>query len=159
MMRSRRKAREAVLQALYWTESSGDPVQHTLHTMSIRADLAPEASAFATALGKEVWGRRKELDRLIESVLENWSLHRISRIDRILLRIALAEILAFEDIPIKVSIDEAIELAKGYSEEKAPGFINGILDALVKRKGLRKGEGAAQNKPGEISRPVYRTCD
>ena len=141
MTQLRRKAREAVLQALYWTESSGDPIQHTLHTMSIRIDLAPEASAFAAALGKATWARREELDRLIESVLENWSLKRVSRIDRILLRMALAEILAFEDIPVKVSIDEAIELAKQFSEEKAPGFINGILDTLVKREGLEKRPG------------------
>ena len=143
MTRSRRRAREAVLQALYWTESSGDPIQQTLHTMSIRTDLAPEASQFAMTLGREVWRRREELDRLIEGASENWSLERIARIDRILLRMALTEILAFDDIPVKVSMDEAIELAKRYSVEKAPGFINGILDALVKRMGSEVEAGPA----------------
>ncbi len=134
MTRSRRKAREAVLQALYWSQSSGDPVKQTLHTMSLRLDLSSEVSKFATNLGLETWARRAELDSQIESVSQNWSLERISRIDRILLWMALTEIAAFEDIPTKVSIDEAIELAKRYSVEKAPGFINGILDALVKRE-------------------------
>ncbi len=76
------------------------------------------------------------MDTLIESALENWALDRISRIDRILLWMALTEIRAFADVPVKVSIDEAIELAKVYSEEKASGFINGVLDAVVKREGM-----------------------
>ncbi len=146
MTRSRRKAREAVLQALYWAESSGDPVEQTLHTVSLRADLAPEAARFAAAVGTQAWERREELDRLIGSASENWALERISRIDRILLRMALTEILAFEDVPPKVSIDEAIELAKRYSAENAPAFVNGILDALVKREGVHTGC-AGQQEP------------
>ncbi len=133
MTGSRRKAREAVLQALYWTESAGDPVQQTVHTMCIRTELSPDASAFAMELGKTVWAHREELDELVVPVLQNWSLDRVSRIDRILLRMALAEMRYFPDIPFKVSIDEAIELAKRYSEAKASGFINGILDTLAKQ--------------------------
>jgi len=133
MTGSRRKAREVVLQALYWTESAGDPVQQTVHTMSIRAELSTDASEFALSLGKTVWTHREELDALVVPVLQNWSLDRVSRIDRILLRMALAEMRFFPDIPFKVSIDEAIELAKRYSEAKASGFINGILDALAKQ--------------------------
>lgn len=134
MTQSRRKARETVLQALYWSQSSGDPVQQTLRTMSLRLDLSPEVSKFAMDLGVKTWDRRERLDPRIESVSQNWSLERISRIDKILLWMALTEIEAFDDIPTKVSIDEAIELAKRYSVEKAPGFINGILDALVRRE-------------------------
>ncbi len=148
MTQSRRKARESVLQALYWAESSGDPVQQALHAMSVRTGLSPEATQFAMALGREAWARRDELDRLIESVSENWSLGRISRIDRILLHMALAEILAFADIPVKVSIDEAIELGKRYSVEKAPAFINGVLDALVKREGMMDSAGRVEHPEG-----------
>jgi len=136
MTSSRRKGRETVLQALYWTESSGDPIEETLENMSNRADLTQEVSEFAASLGKETWALRQEMDVLIESALENWALDRISRIDRILLWMALTEIRSFADVPVKVSIDEAIELAKVYSEEKASGFINGILDAVVKREGM-----------------------
>ena len=142
MTGSRRKAREAVLQALYWSESVGDPVQQTVHTMAIRTDLSPAAAGFAMQLGKAAWAHREEMDRMIAGVAENWSLDRISRVDRILLYMALTEILKFPDIPIRVSIDEAIELAKRYSEAKASGFVNGILDALVKG-------GAAQARAGE----------
>ena len=61
---------------------------------------------------------------------------------------ALAEILAFADIPVKVSIDEAIELAKRYSVEKAPAFINGVLDALVKREGMMDSAGRVEHPEG-----------
>ena len=138
MIRSRRRAREAVLQALYWTESTGDPISQTVRTMCLRHRLAPDASGFATSLAHLVWEHREALDRLTESALENWSLERISRIDRLVLRMALAEIRWQDDVPLKVSLDEAIELAKRYSGEKAPGFVNGVLDGLVKREGWTK---------------------
>ena len=133
MTQSRHKAREVCLQALYWTESAGDPIQQTVHTMCIRSGLSAAASEFASALAKAVWANREALDQEIEPVLENWSLARVARIDRILLRMALAEMHYFKDIPVKVSIDEAIEPAKRYSEAKASKFINGILDALSKK--------------------------
>jgi len=136
MTGSRRRARQAVLQALYWSESSGDSVRQTVHTMAIRTGLSSDAAGLAEALGRCTWDHREDMDRLIESVLENWDLDRIARVDRILLRMALTEIRHFPDIPVKVSIDEAIELAKAFSEEKASAFINGILDALVKRGDL-----------------------
>jgi N utilization substance protein B len=135
---SRRKARETVLQALYWAESSGDPVDQTLRTMSLRSDLSPEAARFATDLGRKAWADREALDGMIGRVAENWSVDRIARIDRILIRMALTEMRAFPDIPVTVSIDEAIELAKRFSVEKAPGFINGVLDRLSREPGLRK---------------------
>ena len=132
MIQSRRKARQAALQALYWTASVGDPIQQTVHTMCVRTGLAKGAADFAADLAQRSWEHREELDASIEPVLENWSLDRVSRIDRILLWMALAEMRFFKDIPYKVSIDEAIELAKQFSEAKASGFINGILDSLAK---------------------------
>lgn len=136
MRGSRRKAREVALQALYWSESSGDPVQQTLHATALRAGLTDEAAEFAHALGRETWTRKEELDGLIEGISRNWALERISRIDRILLRMALTEMFAFDNIPVKVSMNEAIELARRYSVEKAPTFINGILDALARQQGI-----------------------
>jgi N utilization substance protein B len=124
-----------VLQGLYWSESSGDPVSQTLRTMCLRNRLSPEASQFASELGDLASGQAEELDSLIESGLQNWSLARLSRIDRLILRMALAEIRGMPDIPLKVSIDEAIELAKRFSVEKSPGFVNGVLDGLAKREG------------------------
>ncbi len=134
MTGSRRKAREVALQALYWSESSGDPVHQTLHAVALREGLSEDATEFAQALGRETWTRKEELNRMVEGISRNWALERISRIDRILLWMALTEMLAFDNIPVRVSMNEAIELAKRYSAEKAPTFINGILDALVRQQ-------------------------
>jgi len=127
----RRKAREAVLQAVYWAMSTDDPVSQTLQTMVLRSELSQEASDYAMSIGKAMWANRGQLDEEIGRAAENWDVSRISRIDRILMWMALTEIRSVEDVPVRVSIDEAIELAKVYSVEKAPGFINGILDRLA----------------------------
>lgn len=70
-------------------------------------------------------------DRLIERFAQNWELDRIALIDRILLRMAIAELIHYPQIPTKVTINEIIELAKGYSTDKSNVFINGVLDAVV----------------------------
>ena len=132
MTNSRRKAREAVLQAIYWAMSTDDPASQTLQTMALRSDLSPEASEYALSIGKLMWANREKLDEEIGKAAVNWDISRISRIDRILMWMALTEIRSRDDVPVKVSIDEAIELAKRYSVEKAPGFINGILDKLAR---------------------------
>ena len=75
---------------------------------------------------------KDEFDKMIIKRLKNWELRRIAVIDKVILRLALAEILYFEDIPPEVSINEAIELAKKYSTEKSSKFINGILDAIYR---------------------------
>ena len=141
MTGSRRKAREAVLQAIYWALSTDDPASQTLRTMALRSDLSPEATEYALSVGKLMWANREQLDEDIGRASENWDISRISRIDRILMWMALTEIRSMDDIPVRVSIDEAIELAKRYSVEKAPGFINGILDKLA-RPHLEKAETA-----------------
>lgn len=132
MTNSRRKAREAVLQAIYWALSTDDPASQTLQTMVVRSDLSPEAAEYALEVGKAMWANREKLDEEIGKAAENWDVSRISRIDRILMWMALTEIRTRNDVPVKVSIDEAIELAKRYSVEKAPGFINGILDKIAR---------------------------
>ena len=132
MTSSRRQAREAILQAIYWAMSTDDPASQTLKTMTVRSNLSREAAEYAIKVGKLMWANREQLDEEIGRAAENWEVSRISRIDRILMWMALTEIRSVEDVPVKVSIDEAIELAKRYSVEKAPGFINGILDKLAK---------------------------
>ncbi len=130
-----------MLQAIYWALSTDDPASQTLRTMALRSDLSPEATEYALSVGKLMWANREQLDEDIGRASENWDISRISRIDRILMWMALTEIRSMDDIPVRVSIDEAIELAKRYSVEKAPGFINGILDKLA-RPHLEKAETA-----------------
>lgn len=86
---------------------------------------------YGRQLFEEVLALRPTCDEQIERHAHNWEFERIAHLDRQIMRIAITEMLRFEDIPIKVSINEALELAKRYSTEKSPTFINGILDATA----------------------------
>ncbi len=89
-----------------------------------------ETDKFLERLVSGVLEHRQELDRLIERFSENWRLDRIDVIDRNILRMALFELLYCEDIPPKVTINEAIDLGKRYGSEDSGSFINGILDRI-----------------------------
>jgi N utilization substance protein B len=97
---------------------------------------AAEAADFADALTRAALDHVGELDQIISEFAEGWSLERMPGIDRNILRLALAEIIHFDEIPIGVSIDEAVELAKQYSTEESGTFVNGILGAFVRSRGL-----------------------
>jgi N utilization substance protein B len=92
--------------------------------------LDDKQKQFAFSLAVKIEDNKETLNSLIKPVLHNWDISRISRIDRIILWIALTEMLYMFDIPYSVSMNEAIELAKKYSSEKSSSFINGILDCL-----------------------------
>lgn len=137
-MATRREAREVALKALYAVESSGEEIEGVVAEWASEARLPPTLKAFCLRLCQEVRNAHPTLDGLIASHLEHWSLNRVARIDRIILRMALAEFLFFEDIPPKASMDEAIELARRFSTTESPGFVNGILDAIMIRDGATK---------------------
>lgn len=120
------------MKALYAYELAGGEPEHFLHTV-IEPALASDAVSleFAQKLFRRTVDRQGEADRIISSHTENWGLDRIAAIDRALLRMATCELLEFEEIPPKVSIDEAIEIAKKFSTPKSGTFINGILDAIL----------------------------
>jgi N utilization substance protein B len=84
-------------------------------------------------LAEELDARGDELDELLEVALDNWRMDRLALLDRGILRIAAAELICFDDIPPKVSIQEAVRLAERYSGPESPRFVNGVLDALYKR--------------------------
>ncbi len=127
----RRKAREIALQGLYAAELSQNTIQEV---MSNLRDIYQE-SDFIFTFARELLTRAKdcksELDQYIQAKTTNWDFERIAIIDKIILRIAICEFLYFNDIPPKVSIDEAIELSKCYSTEQSGRFVNGILDAIL----------------------------
>lgn len=129
----RRLVRERTLQALYALELSDDTVEHILaHTID-RLSNDKESHTFARTLFFKCIDARQEIDPLIRSQVANWEFDRIALIDKLLLRMTITELLYFDDIPPKVSINEAIEIAKRYSTEKSGKFINGILDAVLER--------------------------
>ena len=142
-MKTRHQVRECVLQALYAFTMGGGGLDHVLNTLVRPAFIEdPKAARFAERLFTETLAAEHETSLLIDQHLDNWALKRIACIDRLILKMAVCEFLRFEDIPPKVSINEAIELGKEYSTTKSGQFINGILDAalgeLRRQKTLRK---------------------
>ena len=131
-MSSRREARERVMQALYAFILGGGDAPHILGTL-IKPRLQEDATTlkFAESLFLRTLDLAEEADVLIGQHADNWDLSRIALIDRILLRMAVCEFLRFEDIPPKVTINEAIDIAKRYSTDNSGKFINGILDAAL----------------------------
>ncbi len=96
--------------------------------------VVPAVQTFANQLVEGVIQRLQELDDLIQKYTEHWSLERMAVVDRNVLRLAIYEILYMESIPVKVSINEAIEITKKYSDQQSGAFINGILDRIVKEE-------------------------
>lgn len=92
----------------------------------------PQPEGFVWELVYGVWSRQKDLDEVIERFSKHWKINRIAKIELTILRLALYEMLLREDIPVKVAINESIELAKQYGDDNSRAFINGILDAAAK---------------------------
>ncbi len=90
---------------------------------------------------------QKDIDQLLEKTAQNWSLDRMSNIDRCILRIAACELFHFPEIPANATINEAIEMAKKYSADRSYEFVNGILDRICKENKLNKSAGSAQQNP------------
>lgn len=138
-MGKRRKARELVLQTLYAFEISGGPMEAILTDVLERQKPSPDVAMFATSLANKTVEHLQEIDQLIAQKVKRWELSRIAVVDKNILRLAICELLHFPDIPQKVSINEAIELAKIYSTTESGRFVNGILDSVA---GLRGRDGS-----------------
>lgn len=131
-MGKRRRAREIVLQALYEAEFSERSPRDIVEEQIGRRSPSDESADFARALFVKTMEKKSDLDSIIESLLENWDPQRVSLVDRNILRFALAEVLYFPDVPGRVIIDEAIEVAHRFSSEDAGRFVNGLVDRFVK---------------------------
>lgn len=141
---SRRQAREAAFQILY--KLDGQPTEyeawladpsHLARELSTHFAhfLVPEAQReFAARLAAGALRERQKTDEIIQSARTEWRLSRMAAVDRNLLRLAVYEITHFHDIPLSVTINEAIELAKQFGEADSPAFINGVLDQIAREK-------------------------
>jgi N utilization substance protein B len=138
---SRRKIRELALQVLFAWDAHGasDAAMASQITHDASDDPAGRIRAVEAATG--AWENRGQADQWIERFAPQWPTRRQPGVDRSILRLGLWE-LTHTDTPPKVVIDEAIELAKEYSTENSPAFVNGVLDAVLKeRKALTEGSG------------------
>lgn len=135
-MGKRRKAREIVLNALYHHEMAGDDISILLHHISKKRGVNKEIKDYAKRLLEKTMKNLDTIDKKLTKIIKNWDLHRVAIIDKSILRFATAEILFLPDIPVKVSIDEAVEMAKKYSTENSGRFVNGILDEIARSENL-----------------------
>lgn len=132
MMPRRSRGREVALQVLYQIEQNPGFSAKEIQRFCERRLLDDQAMvAFTRELVAGVRERRGEIDEAIQQVAENWRLDRMAAIDRNILRLGAFEILFEDDVPAKVAINEALELAKRYSTAQSSRFVNGILDKVA----------------------------
>lgn len=131
-MRKRTLARECALKILYKIEVGKDSVQESFDDFWSRQEALEEVRKFAEEIVKGVYENITRIDEIISKYAENWDIKRIAIIDKNIMRIGIFELLYMETIPAKVSINEAIDLAKRYGDVDSGKFVNGILDKIRK---------------------------
>src|SRR5271154_3754468 len=140
-MGTRHQGRELALKALYQIDLKPGASNEDLLLLFEQAKVADDVRRFATSLIEGVRGEQAALDRELAASLEHWSIGRLSRLDHNILRMGLYELMRIADVPARVTIDEAIELAKEYGDQDSGRFVNGVLDQLAGRLELKqKGE-------------------
>jgi N utilization substance protein B len=137
-MGARRKAREMAMQALFFMDERRDFSEEMLQRFCANFAPKPDVRPYFLRLVQGVLKYKTDLDAMIERFSENWSLSRMSGVDRNLMRIAVFELVWCRDIPAKVSINEAVDIGKKFGAEDSGAFINGIVDSI--RAALEKGE-------------------
>jgi len=133
-MRKRTQAREYALQILYQIDVRKDPEDRILVDFWKNIEAEPEVSDFAAKLVIGAIRNKKKIDEVISKYASNWKMSRMAVIDRNVLRIATYELLFCDDIPPKVSINEAVDLAKKFGDTESGKFVNGILDKINKEE-------------------------
>ena len=127
----RRKSRSLALQALYEADCADHSAEQSVDRLINNSeDLSEDNTAFARQLVAGVTQNRNKIDLYIRQFAAAWPLKQIPLVDRNILRIAIYEILFNEETPVKVSVNEAVELAKKYGSESSPRFINGVLGSV-----------------------------
>ena len=130
-LHNRRQARELALQTLYAIEQGGDDEGHVmLERLAEYNSSDPRVKKYACSLIDAALANRAQIDVMIQKHAANWDLKRMNAIDRNLMRMSIAELMAVNDVPFKVILDEAIEIAKVYGTDDSGKFVNGILDSV-----------------------------
>ncbi len=138
---SRRKARDITFKYIYSTLYGESEVSDVLESI-ITADadeisnLESEEKSYFDKVTTGIKEKSQQIDDMILSKLKNWTIERIFKIDLAILRLAVFEIMFYEDMPPKVAVNEAVELAKKYGNDASSNFVNGVLREIIKDKGI-----------------------
>ncbi len=130
MAGARRKARALALQALFEVDSVGHKVEEVINYLLGKERLSEENSAFARELISGVIQNKERIDHNIQDFAPAWPIEQIPVVDRNILRLAIFEILLDNKVPVKVAINEAVELAKTFGSDNSPKFVNGVLGSI-----------------------------
>ncbi|MBI3300328.1 MAG: transcription antitermination factor NusB [Elusimicrobia bacterium] len=133
-MGRRRQGRETALQALYLSDTGKMSVAEAVLIVTAGGPIDEKTLEFARALAEGTASHIADLDVHIQEIAQNWSLERMATVDRNLLRLASFELIFHPQTPVRVVIDEAIEIAKSFSSAESSKFINGILDKIKDRR-------------------------
>jgi N utilization substance protein B len=128
---SRRKAREAAVQMMYQLDLSGEDPEKAVSLYQQYLGQAEDADEFAIELVRGCAAALEEIDAKIREVSKHWRLERMARVDRNILRLATYELLKLPEVPRRVTLNEAVELAKRFGDESSPAFVNGVLDRIA----------------------------
>lgn len=150
-MTRRTRGREIALQVLYQLEQNPDIPPEEVRAFIERRLRDPALRIYADTLVSGVRKQLSKLDGLIGGVAENWSVERMAAIDRNILRLGVCEMLDHPEVPVKVVINEALDLAKRYSTAQSSRFVNGILDRLQVAAAEARGESPPAPVPAEPS--------
>ncbi|MDF0650978.1 MAG: transcription antitermination factor NusB [Nitrospira sp.] len=151
-MGARHQARERALQILFQQDIHGKADVH-LDEFWHEYSASDESKAFAEQLVKGVLEHKKELDATIGKYATNWTVNRMPVVDRNILRAGLYELLWLDEVPAKVTMDEAIELAKNFGDDDASRFVNGVLDKALAT------ESRLAAKRADPERAVWKQAD
>ena len=130
MAGARRRARAIALQVLYEIDSAGHNMEETLINLLANVELSEENVAFVQELVSGVMQNRQDIDQNIKNFAPAWPLEQIPVVDRNILRLAIFEILLDNKVPVKVAINEAVELAKSFGSDSSARFVNGVLGSV-----------------------------
>ena len=134
-MGSRRKSREKALQVLFQLDFQNVDIEAALKEFWNGHPTGDKVRDFTEILVRGTFANRENIDRMISSTVENWSIERLAAVDRAILRFATYELMYMPDVPPKVTINEALEIAKTYGTEESCRFINGVLDKIREKIG------------------------
>lgn len=134
---SRRLARQVAFQTLFQIDLSKSDVETALKQRLADAELTAENKKYVQTVVRGVGQQMAALDAQISSISQGWEVHRLGFIDRSILRLAIYEIVFMDEIPIGVTVNEAVELAKEFGDDESPRFINGLLGTVVRDGGFQ----------------------